>query len=265
MHARDSKSKRSFGSHGDRQGQVSLSVFVRLLCFAACCSALTACTSVNTDYSRQGASILVGGVVPENSQLSSPYKALWIDQIEQSMQAQSRYPFLRYTDSQRILGDFHSTVVNDYADDGVLRATTRDALRRSQWPARYLFLVYLHEAEDERRATSSLVRNRQGELINDRVSTTFIRSREHVVTGSVFDLSSGERVWHRSYQANPQTERTYTRYRGSSFAGSVAALLANRLVNGQSNTFPDPPPNGQVIRELASELVYQLFNGAGHL
>ena len=101
--------------------------------------------------------------------------------------------------------------------------------------------------------------------MNDRVSTTFTRSREHVVTGSVFDLSNGERVWHRSYQANPQTERTYTRYRGSSFAGSVAALLANRMVNGQPNTFPDPPPNGQVIRELASELVYQLFNGTGHL
>ena len=239
-----------------------------ILCLFTVLAGLAGCSSLggNARDTASTSTVMFAGVIPERNNLSAPYKSLWIDQIEQSLQKHSQYRFIRYSQARSHLAQFHDSLMADYAEDGFLRQGTLAALADSGLPAKYALLVYLHDSRDQRGVLSRTARNRYGELIDDRVSTTYVRAREHVVTGSVFDLGSGKRVWHRSYAAKPATSRTYTRYHGSSFAGSVAALFANRLVNGrEQGAYPNPPPSGETIRGLSNELVYQMFNGDGHL
>jgi len=241
---------------------------VLFLCFFIVFAALAGCTSFggNAQDSASATTVMFAGVIPEQNNLSAPHKSLWIDQIEQSLQKHSEYRFIRSSQARSHLAQYHDALMADYAEDGFLRPATLAAVTDTGLNARYALLVYLHDSTDQRGALSRTARNRYGELIHDRVSTTYVRAREHVVTGSVFDLNSGQRVWHRSYAAKPATSRTYTRYHGSSFAGSVAALVANRLVNGrQQGVYPNPPPSGETIRGLSNQLIHQMFRGDGHL
>lgn len=229
---------------------------------------LQACASnsgskLPTDAIGASNTITVVGVVKPASKGAALNQLQWTSEIEESLRSQSRYRFIAYRHAQRSLGKFHQNLLADYQDDEFISRENIDLLAGSGFPSRYLLFATIDGPDDPaKRVYKQNSRNAAGEVVGDRTSVTYSSSRDHSLTGAVFDIYTGDRVWHRTLATQPVASRTFTEYHGSSFAGSVAAMFANRFVNGsEKNRYPLPPPNAVSMRELVGEMVYRMFNG----
>lgn len=226
-------------------------------------------TGADPAFSTGGAGsvVMVAGVVQPPSIGPARNQIRWTNEIESSLRAQSRYNYITYSNSQRSLGDFHQQLLSDYQDDEVLSSESAAILSSPAFPARYVLLATLDGPYDSSaQAFTQSGRNASGELIGDRSSITYSTGRNFLLTGALFDSVTGQRVWQRTLASKPVASRTYTEYRGSSFAGSVAAMLANRFVNGkETSRYPSAPPTSVSRQELVHELIYQMFNGQDHI
>jgi len=208
--------------------------------------------------------ILVAGAVDEKGPANMSRQTLWTSEIEKNLCLNSRFECVHFPLVKSELKDDHSLLLQDYSEDAFLSNRTISRMVKAGLHAQYVVLLYLDTPDDAAKwSVKRAARSVSGETLRDRTTQTYYSRRDHIVTGSVFDLVSGQRIWHRSFETKPVASRTYTRYHGSSFAGDVAALFANRLVNGRSQgQFPDPPATGVAIRELSAELVYQMLYGS---
>ena len=207
--------------------------------------------------------IVIAGVVKPANKGAVLNQMQWTSEIEESLRSHSRHRFIAYRHAQRSLGKFHQLLLADYQDDEFISRENIDLLASSGFPARYLLFATVDGPDDPaKRVYKQNSRNAAGEVVGDRTSVTYSSSRDHSLTGAVFDIYTGNRIWHRTLATQPVASRTFTEYHGSSFAGSVAAMFANRFVNGsEKNRYPLPPPNAVSMRELVGEMVYQMFNG----
>jgi len=221
-------------------------------------------SSMNEQASAQ--TIMLVGVVADSQGTPLP-QSRWNKALEDSLREQSRYNFIAQRHVSRSLGDFQAELLADYHDDEQLGSETIEILSRLGLPARYLLFGTLDGPRDlPKKMVRHAGRNATGEVVRDRSSVTYYTSRDHTITGSVFDIYTGRKVWQRTLASTPVASRTFSEYHGSSFAGSVAAMFANRFVNGkESSRFPAPPATSVAMRELSRELIYQLFYGQGHI
>jgi len=239
----------------------SLQVFLLVMVSLALQSCIS--TGAESDWAQRPV-ILVAGAVDEKGPANMSRQTLWTSEIEKNLCLNSRFECVHFPLVKSELKDYHSQLLQDYSEDAFLSNRTISRIVNAGLHSQYLVLLYLDNPDDAAKwSVKRAARSASGETLRDRTTQTYFSRRNHVVTGSVFDLFSGQRIWHRSFETRPVASRTYTRYHGSSFAGDVAALFANRLVNGRrQGQFPDPPATGVAIRELSAELVYQMVHGS---
>lgn len=100
------------------------------------------------------------------------------------------------------------------------------------------------------------VTNRQNGVMKDRQRIVLATRRTTRMSVSMFDLQTGRKLWERVYAVEPETSSAYVHYFGSSFSGSLAAALANTMVNGvKLPTNPAPPSLRLTLRSLLREAV----------
>jgi len=85
------------------------------------------------------------------------------------------------------------------------------------------------------------VRDAAGRVLRDRVRVRYTTRRQMMLSAELVDLAVPGSLWRRTFAADPTTRQQSIRYRGSSFSGSVAARLANTVVNGPGGIGPPPP------------------------
>lgn len=100
------------------------------------------------------------------------------------------------------------------------------------------------------------VYNEAGNRVVDRERRVYITRRTTAMSATVLDLATGRTIWTRLYRISPEAKSLSRQYLGSSFTGSVAAEVANTVVNGFGGGNHPPPPSFQgslraLIREIA--------------
>jgi hypothetical protein len=103
---------------------------------------------------------------------------------------------------------------------------------------------------------SESVANRQNGVMKDRERIVLATRRSSRMSVVMFDLQTGRKLWERVYAVEPETSTAYVHYFGSSFSGSLAAALANTMVNGAKlPANPAPPSLRLTLRSLLREAV----------
>jgi hypothetical protein len=103
------------------------------------------------------------------------------------------------------------------------------------------------------------VLNAAGAKLTDRERIVLATERTTRLSATMIDLRTGAMLWHREYSVSPATEQAMIQYRGSSFSGSLAAVLANTVVNGvRVPDHPAAPPLRLNLRALLREVTRNL-------
>ena len=144
-----------------------------------------------------------------------------------------------------------------YARTGLLDERDVRLLAGAPLDTRHALLVRV-ERDDEVRLADGAAPRREadGRATRDRVVIERATRRDVGLTALLIDRAGGRvRVERRVYAASPVSRVEGTEYRGSSFSGSVAALLANRLVNGGgASAAPDAPSRRATLEALFEEI-----------
>ena len=144
-----------------------------------------------------------------------------------------------------------------YARTGLLDERDVRLLVRAPLDTRYALLVRVEQDDEIRLADEAAPRrDAGGRPSRDRVVIERAARRDVKLTALLVDRA-GERVRveRRVYAASPVARVEGTEYRGSSFSGSVAALLANRLVNGGgASAAPSAPSRRATLEALFDEV-----------
>jgi len=150
----------------------------------------------------------------------------------------------------------HALLLNRYRVNNTLNEEDLELLNAAAAAVRYLVIAKIDRDDTTKyEPYASPVRNRRGEILVDQRRMTLLHERSVKVSATTVDLSLGQVVWQGSFISKPVARREYTEYTGSSFSGSVAAMLANSFVNGRSSTnHPDAPRSVQAIRETFKEI-----------
>jgi len=128
-----------------------------------------------------------------------------------------------------------------HARSGLIEERDVRALVAAPLDTRFALFARIERDEvRELEPRSEPVRDDGGRTLSDRVRIERATRRDTELSAVLVDLHAARVVWLRRYAAAPVTRGESVRYRGSSFTGSVAALLANRLVSGTGS--PDAPP-----------------------
>ncbi|MFK7892650.1 MAG: hypothetical protein AB8B63_17665 [Granulosicoccus sp.] len=105
------------------------------------------------------------------------------------------------------------------------------------------------------------VYNEAGIRVVDRERRVYVTRRTTEMSASVIDLRTGRVVWTRLYRIKPESTSYSKQYLGSSFSGSVAAEVANTVINGFGGAnYPAPPSLNGNLRALVQEVVLKLPN-----
>lgn len=101
--------------------------------------------------------------------------------------------------------------------------------------------------------------NQAGAALVDRERRILATQRITRLSVMLVDLRTGRLVWNRQYQVDPVAEASSTKYLGSSFSGSVAAAVADKVLNGgNSDKHPDAPTLGASLNSLLREVVVNM-------
>ena len=144
-----------------------------------------------------------------------------------------------------------------YARTGLLGERDVRLLARAPLGTRHALLVRVEQDDEIRLADEAAPRrDADGRPSGDRVVIERATRRDVKLTALLIDRA-GERVRveRRVYAASPVARVEGTEYRGGSFSGSVAALLANRLVNGGgASAAPGAPSRRATLEALFEEI-----------
>ncbi len=173
------------------------------------------------------------------------------------------YRFVRQSLGQ----EFHQTLITEYSNYGDLSGSSLERLAEARLPAQYAMFIKLEHNETSKSEPTLLpVRNRYGDVLNDRMQVTLSHRRHVVVSATVYNIYTGDLAWQRAFESIPEATNSYVEYSGSSFAGSVAAQVANSFVNGRRVDRHPPAPNeNTAIREAVREIVHNLLTGPRRL
>ena len=141
-----------------------------------------------------------------------------------------------------------------HARDGTVGDAGLRALAQARLGTRFALIARI-EADKETPGTARYgpARDASGRVLPDRTAQHMTSGREMELSVELIDLDGGEPIYRR-FLAQPRSHRTHTRYFGSSFSGSVAASLANRMVGGEPR-HPPPPSRHETLRALLDEAV----------
>lgn len=99
----------------------------------------------------------------------------------------------------------------------------------------------------------------KGLQIADRERRTYITQRTTRLTAMLVNLGNGRVEWTRQYRVNPSTQISTNHHVGGSLSESLAATVANTVVQGLGEArYPLPPPLYDSVLALLQEVTYQL-------
>ena len=92
-------------------------------------------------------------------------------------------------------------------------------------------------------------------VIADRERLTYVTRRVTQLSASLLDLNNGRIIWTRQYRVAPEAEEASDLYAGETFGESVAAAVANTLLQDLRETdYPAPPPLANSVLALLEEV-----------
>lgn len=251
-------------------------MFYRYLLLICMCIGMSACSSSGRNYhagqtgQRVGAisSIAVLGIIGRDKSLRDFRQKALASDLEASIRIYQPqlgiYPhnhLRRDLDSALKQAGSYAGLLNRYQTSGTLTDEDWQLLKPVATTVRYLVVASIDEDKTTRfEPQPSPVRNRRGEVLLDQRRMTLFHERTVAVSATTFDLQEARVVWSGSFISKPASSRVYTEYTGSSFSGSVAAMLANSFVNGRASTrYPDAPGSVQAIRKTFKNIGRELL------
>lgn len=187
--------------------------------------------------------------------------------VEEQLFESGRIEHVPYKFVRESLGrEFHDNLLAEYRNYGDVSKESLSRLSEVGLPAQYVIFTRLEKNETAKSEPTVLpVRNRYGDVLNDRVQVTLAHRRHVVMSAQIYELPGGNLAWQKAFESIPEATNTYVQYSGSSFAGSVAASVANSFANGSKVGRHPPAPNeNTAIREAVREIVHAMSTSSGH-
>ena len=143
-----------------------------------------------------------------------------------------------------------------HARSGALDERDRRTLANAALGTRFALVARVEsDAVRELEPRYAGVPDAAGRPLPDRTGVQLTTRRETRLSAEIVDLASGESPWRRAYVVTPERRRAHTYYHGSSFSGSVAAMVANKMINGRRRpSHPPAPPLRAALRALFTEV-----------
>jgi len=227
-----------------------------LLVFAALASGCAGPSAVSRE--SEAASVTVIGVTRREGVASSLNRgAAALDLVARLRGGERRRVVAGPERARAALGDEPLTaLLRRFAADGQLGGGDLSRLARAPLGTSLALVVRIEGDETSELAPRALpVRDAAGRVLADRFLELRAARRETTLSAELVDLGAGGPLWRRAYTTAPLVRREDVRYRGSSFGGSVAALLANTVVNGPARPDgPAPPSLRATLLTLFDEL-----------
>lgn len=151
-------------------------------------------------------------------------------------------------------------LAGELSRSAALSGASLQLLMASPVPARRGLLVRLERNETTiLEPVAAARRDADGRVLSDRHDVILSSRRDMRLAASLIDLNRGSIVWQRAWTAAPVVSASYVNYSGSSFTGSVAATLANTVVNGlRAPAAPPPASSRDTLEALFRQLIDEL-------
>ncbi len=101
--------------------------------------------------------------------------------------------------------------------------------------------------------------NAEGFLLADQEQHTYVTRRTTQLSATLLDLRNGRVIWTRQYRVAPESVSTANHRLGDSVGASIAAVMANTLLNGVGEkSHPAPPLIIDSVSALLQEVAYNI-------
>lgn len=213
-------------------------------------------TSPDSRVSSTTDVVLLGAV--QKSGLKAPVSAsVMAADIEKLIAGERKVSVTPAATTRQIIGESpHDEMMAFYARNARFAPYQVQRLMAANLPARKALVVRL-EADSVLRLPmirEALV-DEWGRVIADRERRTYITRRVTQLSASLLDLRNGRVIWTRQYRVSPEVVAASNHHTGESFGASVAAAVANTLVQGIRDTdYPNPPSLGDSVYALLQEV-----------
>lgn len=225
---------------------------------------ISACTTQNPQ-SGVSAATLQGVVVlgaTQKSGLNAPVDVtrMSID-LATLLAGRGEFKITPSTDARSIIGAGpHDEMLAYYARHARFAPYQVQRLMAANLPAPKALAVRLEADRVERlpllRANSV---NDAGYLLADQEQHTYVTRRTTQLSATLIDLRNGRVIWTRQYRVNPQTVAVSNHRLGAGVGASIAAVMANTLINGVGEkSHPEPPAVTNSVRALLQEVAYNI-------
>lgn len=165
---------------------------------------------------------------------------------------------------QRVVGrDNLDELLQRFGAHGNLDGRDRQRLMAAGLPAARAIIVSVDSDEVRSRETvAEPIPASGGGYLQDRENIVQAVERETRLSAALLDLGSGTTIWQKSYSVMPVSRSSHVSYNGSSFSASLAATLANTMVNGWSIPAAPMAPSLRLnLRTLLREVALTLPQG----
>ncbi len=235
--------------------QTSKGVIAALLLMTLIQGCSTKPSSRQAAVARNGVAVL--GVVTQSGVNGTMSEASLNNMMHDTVRETGRFSSLAAHKVSKVIGgDRYTKMMKAYAETGTLRPEDIQLLMAARLPVNYAIISIIQENSTYAGpSTIESLRNNAGELLNDRERVVHSTVRRVMLTSTMINLRTGATFWSRSYKAEPVSKASYTRYSGSSFAGSLAATMANTVANGiRKPSGPSAPSLQLTLKSLMREV-----------
>jgi len=219
---------------------------------------LAGCVGPGTSTRSADVGVAVLGVVERSGVESGLNRAIMGREFSELLNERSGFNVIPYIQVQRSVGADRLAAINArYSQQAEFSPADVQTLMAAGVGARRAVIARI-ESDDIQGlpSRSESVTNRQNGVMNDRKRIVLSTRRTTRMSASMYDLQTGVKLWERVYAVEPETSSAYVHYFGSSFSGSLAAALANTMVNGVRLPSNPAPPNIRLtLRSLLRESV----------
>jgi len=157
-------------------------------------------------------------------------------------------------------GQRHDMLLRRFSRSGVLYDSDLLMLNRANLPTRMAVLLTMASNDVENLPEERLrLRDAQGRVMADREHQILATKRSVSMTATLVNLGSKQVRLRDTFTYQAVERKRFVHYSGSSFSGSVAASVVNKLSNGGSQPkWPAPPGVYGSFYELLNEVAKQL-------
>ncbi|MBX2884300.1 MAG: hypothetical protein KTR32_30375 [Granulosicoccus sp.] len=165
------------------------------------------------------------------------------------------------TQVRRVIGNSdYSKLTKSFRENGRFSAEEMRTLMAADLRTSRAIILRLESDETEKLPVyRQAVYNQAGVRVVDRERRIYAKRRTTALTARIFDLRSGQLVWYRKYRISPENRSVSRQYLGSSFSGTVAAEVANTVINGfGGDNYPSAPSLNGSLRALIQEVALKI-------